>query len=364
MEVVGDALTDALRKRGRVTVMLAGRSGVGKSTLLNAVFGRNVAETGVGRPVTQETKEYRTDDDPLAIVDTRGLEMADYKPTLSAIKDFVITRRNSGDANEHVHIAWVCLLEDSARVEQAEIDLVKTLSDLGVSVVAVITKTRGNVAYRREVERLLPEAVGVVQVRAMAEEFMNGNEVVVLSPFGLDRLVEVSSNSVPEAQRRAFGAAQKISVEQKVLNARKVVYTSATTAATTAAIPFPFADAALLAPIQIAMIAGVTSCFGMKLDKAKMLTLSAAVVGASGATITGRMLVGSIIKMIPGLGSIAGATINGAAAMAITSALGEAYIVFLTKIYSASPSHDPSFDEVIAGIKGGLTSAKPATGVA
>jgi putative ribosome biogenesis GTPase RsgA len=31
-------IEDAFRKRGRVTLVIAGRSGVGKSTLINAIF--------------------------------------------------------------------------------------------------------------------------------------------------------------------------------------------------------------------------------------------------------------------------------------------------------------------------------------
>jgi len=62
---------------------------VGKSTLINAVFQGNMAETGQGRPVTQHTREITKGDIPLSIFDTRGLELADFNTTLQALKSFV-----------------------------------------------------------------------------------------------------------------------------------------------------------------------------------------------------------------------------------------------------------------------------------
>ena len=40
-------------------IIIAGITGAGKSTLINAVFGKDFAETGKGRPVTQEIREYQ-----------------------------------------------------------------------------------------------------------------------------------------------------------------------------------------------------------------------------------------------------------------------------------------------------------------
>lgn len=38
----------------KLNVLIVGKTGVGKSTLINAVFGDKVAKTGSGKPVTQE----------------------------------------------------------------------------------------------------------------------------------------------------------------------------------------------------------------------------------------------------------------------------------------------------------------------
>ena len=38
---------------GRFNLAIFGKTGVGKSTLINAIFGEEVARTGIGEPVTQ-----------------------------------------------------------------------------------------------------------------------------------------------------------------------------------------------------------------------------------------------------------------------------------------------------------------------
>ena len=51
-DFVQDSLRGALKERGHVNIIIAGRTGVGKSTLINAVFQGNLATTGQGRPNT------------------------------------------------------------------------------------------------------------------------------------------------------------------------------------------------------------------------------------------------------------------------------------------------------------------------
>jgi ribosome biogenesis GTPase A len=83
------ALHEALRERGHVNILIAGRTGVGKSSLINAVFQGNMAKTGQGRPVTQETREITKADIPLSIFDTRGLELKEFDSIMQALKGFV-----------------------------------------------------------------------------------------------------------------------------------------------------------------------------------------------------------------------------------------------------------------------------------
>ena len=95
---VKKAVREALEERGHVNVLIAGATGVGKSTLINAIFQGNFATTGQGLPVTPNTREIKKDDIPLSIFDTCGLvglEIADFEATMNELKNLVSERASS-----------------------------------------------------------------------------------------------------------------------------------------------------------------------------------------------------------------------------------------------------------------------------
>lgn len=346
MENIDDILTEAIQKatteRGRITILIAGRTGVGKSTLINSVFQQKMAETGQGRPVTQNTREITKDGVPLTILDTRGLEMSKFKETQSELERLIKDRISEQDLNRQINVAWICIQEDGRRVEDAEIDLHNMLAR-HMPVIAVITKARSDNGFKSEVQRLLPESRNVIRVRAIREEMDDGHAI---EPMGLDSLIELTSEVVPEGKRRALAAAQRANINYKISQSHKIVAGASTAAAAAGASPIPFSDAAILAPIQVGMIAGITSVFGLELSKGTLSTLVASAIGVVGATFAGRTIVVNIMKLIPGIGTIAGGAISAATASAITIALGEAYIAVLAEFFSDNPDATPTANEL------------------
>lgn len=324
------AWEEVLSTRGRINILVAGRTGVGKSTLVNAVFQGDLAETGQGRPVTREIREYTKEDIPVSIFDTRGLEMDRYQETTDEVVELVRTRGQDPDASRHLHVAWICIAEDSRRVEEGESHLVRQLAALGLPVLGVITRARSDQGFRQEVWRLCPEARQVVRVRALHERDDEGHE---LRPMGLDTLVDATMEVVPDGVRNALAAAQKVSIEQKQARARMIVGAAAATAAAVGAAPIPFADAALLVPAQLTMLAGITAAFGVPVASGFLVTLLTGAAGAAGATLGGRLLVTNLLKLVPGAGTLAGGVIAAGTASALTAALGEAYIAALTALF-------------------------------
>lgn len=357
-EIIKKAMNEAVRERGHVNVLIAGKTGVGKSTLINSVFQGDFATTGSGRPVTQETREIKKEGIPLTILDTRGLELENFRENLDALKKLIHDRKSDKDSNRHVHVAWICVSEDSRRVEEPESALAEMLSEI-VPTVGVITKCRNDGGFRQEMQRLMPHVANIVRVRAIQEELDDGH---VLDSVGLKELIELTLQLVPEGHRRAFVASQKADLEQKWKHAQIVIGVCAASAATAGAIPIPFADAALLVPIQVGMLAGITATYGMSLSESFLYTLVGSVGGAGAATVVGRTLFANILKFIPGVGSVAGGAISSTTATAVTVALGEAYASVLHKLFKKNLGEPPTADEVLTEFKRHFSSGEKAVG--
>ena len=347
-DVVKKALNEALKERGHVNILIAGRTGVGKSTLINAVFQGNFATTGQGRPVTKETREYKKEGIPLSIFDTRGLEMADFSETLGELEKLVRERTKSNDSNQHIHVAWICISEGSRRVERAEEELVKMLEDRNIPVVAVITKANADKGFRTEVLKLLPTVRNAVRVRAIEEELDGG---IILPSMGAHDLVDLTMQVVPEGLKRAFTAAQKVDIELKKTQSRLIVAGAAASAAGMAAVPIPFSDAVAIVPIQVGMLAGISATFGLSVDKSFLTTIIGSVIAGVGGTLAGRAIVASLLKMIPGAGSVAGGVIAGATAVLLTTTIGEAYIRVLVMLFTQNNGEQPTPTQVADAFK-------------
>lgn len=346
-ELAKGALEEAMRERGHVNILIAGRTGVGKSTLINSIFQGNFAKTGQGRPVTLHTREITKPGIPLSIFDTRGLEMSDFDHTMEELKSCISDRNADRDHKRHIHVAWVCMSEDLRRIEDAEIELAKMLST-SIPVVAVITKARSDQGFRDETQRLLPMTANTMRVRAIPEVLDDGH---LLPAMGLEDLVQLTLELVPDAYRRTFVAAQKVDLSLKKRHSRLIVAGAASTAATIGAAPIPFVDAVLIVPAQIGMLAGITATYGLPFSEGFLSTLVASTGGGTLATLSGRAIVGGLLKLIPGVGSIAGGAISAATAAAITTAFGEAYIATLERLFVRHEGEPPSQDEVISELK-------------
>lgn len=345
-----DAILKAFNERGHVNVLIAGRSGVGKSTLINGVFSGNLAETGQGRPVTKSTREITKDGMPITIFDTRGLEMADYKSSIDQLNDFIKTRKQDSDKDRQIHVAWLCIHEDGRRVEDAEIELHEMLSEQ-MPLVAVITKARSDQGFKAKVQELLPNSRNVARVRAIPEIDDDGH---TRETMGLVELIELTQGAIPDAMRNALAAAQKANIDYKKTRARKAVAAATSAAVAAGASPIPFSDAAILAPIQIGMIAGISSIFGLELSTATLSTLVSSAIGVGGATLAGRSIVVNLIKFIPGGGTLVGGAISAATAGTLTAALGEAYIQVLAEVFSEKTEAQISPMEIGEMLKGAM----------
>ena len=57
-EIFTKKYNQEMKGTNHANLVIAGKTGVGKSTLINAAFREDIAQTGMGRPVTDEMRVY------------------------------------------------------------------------------------------------------------------------------------------------------------------------------------------------------------------------------------------------------------------------------------------------------------------
>lgn len=202
-------------------IMVAGITGVGKSTLLNAVFGSEVAATGKGRPVTEQIDEYQSTDIPIHIWDTVGLELDSEKTkkSINAIRKTIARKAESKDQFDRIHAIWYCINSSSHRYQGAELDFIKNLYSIGVPFIIVLTQCTAEPdeinAFEEQI-REINTSMGMSDIEVVqvcAQDFkMRG---VTIEAFGLDVLVDTTLKRLPDFIKGGFVAAQRVSKAQK-----------------------------------------------------------------------------------------------------------------------------------------------------
>jgi uncharacterized protein (DUF697 family) len=153
---------------------------------------------------------------------------------------------------------------------------------------------------------------------------------------GLRELLDATFSAAPDGVEAAITAAQQIDLDRKAKEARKLIKPAAAAAAATGATPIPFADAAILVPIQIGLMAKTAAIFGLGIRQGTLATLAAAALAGGGATQGGKYVVTSLIKALPG-GNVVGGMIRAGVASSLTYAVGEAWIVVCSQLYRLGP---------------------------
>ncbi len=314
-----------LRSLGTVNILVAGQTGVGKSTLINSVFGEKFAETAAGRPVTQHAQWFTSETVPLRILDTRGLEAKDYAVTLNDMRAEIEACRAQPDERDQLHMAWVCIASPSSRVQDCEVDIVRVLNKHEIPAIIVLTKDDDDEEFAGIVGGIMDERrasyVSIVPVRALTKPKR--------AAAGLEDLVIATFTALPLAHKAAFAASQKINRDMNKMAASEYVIAASSAAAAASVIPIPFADMATLAPIQASMLIGISNAFGLTLERSQIMQLITTVLGCLALSVAGGWAVGNLLKFIPGPGSAIGAVLNATVAGAMTQTLGKTYIRFI-----------------------------------
>lgn len=341
-----DAIAEKIKNLNTLNIIVAGKTGVGKSTLINAVFRDKLAETGMEKPVTDHMRKISKKGIPLAIYDTKGFELG--RDVQQQVKQEVMETISKGlatqDINKAIHCIWYCINTASNRVEPEEIEWLKELSKENqitqVPIIVVLTQSFSKKNADAMRKMILNENLDVVQVVPVLAEDYEIDEAYVARSYGLDVLIHVMGEALPDELMDTLQNVQIASLAEKKKRAQAAIATATLAAAGEGAAPIPFSDCALLIPTQLGMIASITVIFGFDVNKSILTAFLSSTLGSGGATLLGKTVVSNLVKLIPGVGTIAGGAISAATAGVLTAALGEAYIGIMTLVFNGEMSID------------------------
>ena len=222
-------------------------------------------------------------------------------------------------------------------MEPEEIEWLKELSKANqitqVPIIIVLTQAFSKKKANELRKVLLDENLDVVQIiPILAEDYEIDDEYVAKS-YGLDVLIKVMGEALPDELIDTLQNLQIVSLEEKKRRAQLAVATAALAAVGEGAAPIPFSDCALLIPTQLTMIASITVIFGFDVNKSIITALLTSTIGSGGATVLGKTVVSNLLKLIPGAGTVVGSAISASTAGVITAALGEAYIGIMELVF-------------------------------
>lgn len=331
----------------RGNVLVIGNSGVGKSTLINAVLGEKCAEAGWGtRGTTDKLEIYENAEVPFRIIDTMGFEPTFIKErqAIHAVNKWSKESAKDGREDSQINAIWLCVEGTSSKLFPKTIkNMVKaTRIWKSVPVIVVITKSYSVPERTKNIEmvndvfsQFKHHSINLKKIIPVVAETYVINDTAFAPPEGITELIDITNELMPEGIK----AGQKDLADYKLSRRRAlshgVVAASTASGAVIGAIPIPIADAAILSPLEAAEVNAIAKVYGIHRDEnSKKLLNSIIEIGTVGMAAK---LAISAVKAIPGI-NLAASIINAVIASSIIAALGEGSIYVFEQIYLGNKS--------------------------
>lgn len=364
-----------IRGNHNFNILIIGKPGTGKSTFINIMNGGKVAKEGTGGgKVTNNICEYHIKDTNIVLYDTPGFGTNDELPK---VQKFIIEEiEKMKEKNEKFHCILYLLSHSDARdFDKPEENLILDLLKLKAPFYFILNKsTIPNLKMKRK-KKLRDDKKNILEEQIKYKLKINNDskfdypKVICLNLkinensicFGLDILFKdlydfyspnnINLNSLelnrnkPKIVKELIknnpffeGFTSKDEILESLI--KKCKYEISGFSALSAAvgfIPIPWSDAPILIGIQISMIIAIAAQFGIEKEKneAKDIVLKLTKTSGVGVAVAASgKIIGSMIKLFPGIGSAIGGVICGSTAGVGTLSLGMAAITFFKQKFT------------------------------
>jgi len=248
-----DHFQDCTKACKKPNILVAGITGSGKSTLINAVFGEEMAKAGAGMPVTQHFQKFCPDSKPIVLYDSKGLEWSAHDEFIKETGKFFVSLRQKPDVADHIHVVWYVVNTARGRFENFEAEIVREVFH-PTPVIFILNKC--DLADAKQLKAIqsvinkedLPNNKGIHVCISKRENWTQswcpdchsddvfydeetkelecsdcGFTCIQKNDFGLKKLINQTCELLPELAKDAFMFSQTASVSEKDKRALEVV---------------------------------------------------------------------------------------------------------------------------------------------
>ena len=350
-----------------INILLAGQPGVGKSSFINMILGEKRCKEGKGKPVTSKIVKYLHQKYPITLYDTPGFDSEkDVNRVMSLIEEI---KRHLIDGKDQIHfILFLVNAETSRTLLANDIIFIKKLYELKIDVFFVVTRSMSEAKGNsfKEVMALtlkdeLHQPVDSFKKIIFPIHLLNEKEdkdMNTIHQFGISKLfdelykkystskvyikpvskkdAENDITSVDESKPDYWEQVKKRLkhsiffqhivclndiFQYHVQKAVAIIASFTVAAAAIGASPIPIADWFILTPLQLGMAGALAAIYGIFKTKEELMACIKSLGINFVASGIGRGI-GSLLKLIPGIGTVAGMALDSTVSAVATAGLG------------------------------------------
>ncbi|HAX77772.1 MAG TPA: GTP-binding protein [Cyanobacteria bacterium UBA11372] len=244
-------------------IAVIGRTGAGKSTLINAVFGGELAKTGTGLPVSDAFIRYPKDDRkvPVVIYDSAGYEMTKEEKFKNDVFEF-FDQKKYEPIDKQIHLVWYVIHAGLKRFEYFDAQIIQALKQRGLPLIVILSQTdlaRAVEIY--EIEKTIKNYQSEYKLDKLAILQISANPIIG-EPFGVKELVNKTVDLLPELYTEALIIQQKANLKLKRQTAINYLKVAASSCFAAGFVPIPLATPLAAIGTQTVLCTKIAALYG------------------------------------------------------------------------------------------------------